>query len=70
MPEADPPRFEFIRTRYAHLGEDEIAAAERRFARLLDILWDVAVEHQATVDIRFDEIAPAPYDSSPPASSI
>lgn len=59
---SNSPRFEFIRALCADLAEDEIADAEARFARLLDMLGaiaarEVAGEHR---DTRFDDSASAP----------
>jgi len=38
------PHFQFIHDRYPDLSEAEILEAEERFARLLDILSEVAAE--------------------------
>ena len=71
---SEPPfQFEFIRKLCAHLPEEEIIAADVRFAHLLDILRDVAASEAARKinrDNRFDEIAPAPHDLSPPTQSV
>lgn len=55
------PYFPFIRGLCASLTEVEIAQAEARFARLLDILAEVAAhEAERAGDNRFDETEAAP----------
>jgi len=63
-----PFQFVFVRRRFASLSDAEIDAMESRVARLLDVLSEVAMAasaQSAAEDKRFDESAPAPYDSSP-----
>ena len=59
MHEKVAPRFEFIRNLHAEDPEEEIQEAEKRFARLLDILADVAVR-QTSQSQGFDNNAKAP----------
>lgn len=65
MKKLEPFRFECIRKSGADLTETEIDEAEARFARLLDLLAEVAAG-----DNRFDKSALAPHDSSPPPTGV
>lgn len=50
----DRPHFAFVHKRCKDLPEQEIRAAEERFARLLDVLSDIAAREGTTTPSKFD----------------
>lgn len=57
MPLKQPFRFEFIRKLCAHLTEEELVEAERRFAAYLDVVAEI-VERRAKGDSTEPPTAP------------
>lgn len=50
----DGPHFDFIHNRCNDLSDPEIREAEERFARLLDILAEIAAEEGSRAPSKFD----------------
>lgn len=65
MQDREPYRFAFIRNLCPHLSDEELSAADARFAAYLDVAAQIAARLRAE-ESRFDKTERAPQDLTPP----